>query len=128
MEKAFHAISRPSLLFEHVGIRKINLLRARLRHSPADPPLLRQTVDRITEPLIARKSLAPIPFEAWRTVANRFSPHKDGGEIGRPRAPHALSTEGFSARPSLAPLTKEQQGISRPPPAGAANTLAMASD
>lgn len=99
--RAYSASQWSLLPVEQVGKRHPNLLHVRVRESPASRSLLRQAVDRIRAPLVARRSMVRPPLEYWQAIMTRFSLHNPGGPAGWAKIPHSLTEAQISAPASF---------------------------
>ena len=80
--RSFAAFEWSRSLVEQIGVRKLNLLLARLRHSSVDRLIFRETVGCVRAPLIASQNTVPTKFEQWQTVLDRHPLHRHGGKNG----------------------------------------------
>ena len=106
--KSFTAFEWSRSLVEQVGVHKLNLLLARLRHSTVDRLLYRETVGCIRAPLIARQNDIPLKFRQWQNIIGRFSLHRHGGGLGWPTTFRTLASQGVNNPAGLLRLNHDQ--------------------
>ena len=118
LTKSFTAFEWSRSLVEQVGVRKLNLLLARLRHSTADRLLYRETVGCVRSPLIAHQNAIPLKFQQWENITGRFSLHRHGGSLGQPATFRTLASQGVENPAVLLRLTHDQIQCRSPPSLG----------
>lgn len=121
--RSFAAFEWSRSIVEQLGVRKLNLLLARLRHSAADRSILREAVGCIRAPLIALQNTAPERYVQWQSVLSRSSLHRHGGTLGWPETFRALAVRGIQNPPELITLSYDQHQRLLPPNLAASTTL-----
>ena len=110
-------------LVERVGLHKLNLLLARLRHSTVDRQLFRETVGCIRAPLVSAQNTVPPKYEQWQTTLDRHSLHRHGGTAGWPATFRSLRVGGVAGPSQLVTLSYDQLQRLLPPNLAAPATL-----